>query len=62
MTSLYQQIANFLWKEITRKMPLFSVNKCESEKKGVFQAAEFWGLGLDNIFLESAIHGVGTAE
>lgn len=63
MTSLDQQIADFLRKEITRKIPVVvAVNKCESEKNGVFQAAEFWGLGLDNPFPVSAIHGVGTAE
>jgi GTP-binding protein len=63
MTSLDQQIADFLRKEIYRKIPVVvAVNKCESEKNGVFQAAEFWGLGLDNPFPVSAIHGVGTAE
>mmetsp|Transcript_18702 Transcript_18702/g.26502 ORF Transcript_18702/g.26502 Transcript_18702/m.26502 type:complete len:640 (+) Transcript_18702:121-2040(+) len=63
MTALDKQIADFLRKEISKKIPIVvAVNKCESEKTGPFQAAEFWGLGLDNPFPVSAIHGVGTAE
>ena len=38
------------------------MNKCESDKFGDAQAAEFWSLGLGEPRAVSAIHGVGTAE
>jgi len=64
MTALDQQIAEFLRKEVlSRNMPvILAVNKCESEKVGALNAAEFWNLGLGEPIPVSALHGVGTAE
>ncbi|HIK37334.1 MAG: ribosome biogenesis GTPase Der [Geminocystis sp.] len=39
-----------------------AVNKCESERQGALQAAEFWNLGLGEPIPISAIHGNGTGE
>ena len=41
---------------------MVAVNKCESEKTGGLNAAEFWNLGLGEPIPVSALHGVGTAE
>ncbi|MGE5658002.1 MAG: ribosome biogenesis GTPase Der [Actinomycetota bacterium] len=41
---------------------LLAVNKCESPKEGLTQAAEFWELGLGEPYPISAIHGSGTGE
>jgi GTP-binding protein len=38
------------------------VNKCESEREGLIQTAEFWNLGLGQPYAISAIHGNGTGE
>ncbi|WP_173645048.1 ribosome biogenesis GTPase Der [Geminocystis sp. NIES-3708] len=47
----------------TQNIPIvLAVNKCESEKQGLVQAAEFWNLGLGEPYPLSAIHGNGTAE
>ena len=64
MTALDQQIAEFLRKEVLSKnLPvILAVNKCESEKAGALNAAEFWNLGLGEPIPVSALHGVGTAE
>lgn len=62
-TNMDQELADFLRKKITGKMPVIvAVNKCESEKLGGVAAAEFWGLGLGEPHPVSALHGVGTAE
>jgi len=62
-TQMDEQVAIFLRKEISNDIPVHvAVNKCESEKTGSLQAAEFWNLGLGNPFAVSAIHGMGTAE
>ncbi|GMI41368.1 hypothetical protein TeGR_g7723, partial [Tetraparma gracilis] len=59
-------VADFLRTEVLRKKPslgvFVAVNKCESERMGEAQAAEFWSLGLGKPKAISAIHGVGTAE
>lgn len=64
MTAMDQQIADFLRKEVlSRNLPvILAVNKCESEKVGALNAAEFWNLGLGEPIPVSALHGVGTAE
>jgi len=64
MTALDQQIAEFLRKDVlSRNLPvILAVNKCESEKVGALNAAEFWNLGLGEPIPVSALHGVGTAE
>jgi len=62
-TQLDQQLADFLRKDVSAKVPcLVAVNKCESEKTGGVAAAEFWGLGLGEPMAVSALHGVGTAD
>merc|ERR1740124_2044814 len=63
LTTMDQQLAEFLRKEVTKDVPVvLAVNKCESETTGTFGASEFWGLGLGEPFAVSALHGVGTAE
>eukprot|EP00558_Chaetoceros_sp_UNC1202_P003354 CAMPEP_0197246392 /NCGR_PEP_ID=MMETSP1429-20130617/10847_1 /TAXON_ID=49237 /ORGANISM="Chaetoceros sp., Strain UNC1202" /LENGTH=646 /DNA_ID=CAMNT_0042707027 /DNA_START=74 /DNA_END=2015 /DNA_ORIENTATION=- len=63
LTSMDQELADFLRKEITRDVPVHvAVNKCESDKTGAVAASEFWSLGLGEPFPVSALHGVGTAE
>ena len=64
LSSMDLQLSEFLRKEIVRRnIPVcVAVNKCESEKTGDAQAAEFWQLGLGDPLPVSAIHGVGTAE
>jgi len=62
-TTMDQQLADFLRKEVTRHVPVVvAVNKCESEKTGGIAAADFWGLGLGEPHPVSALHGVGTAD
>jgi GTP-binding protein len=62
-TAMDEQLARFLRKEITKKMPvMLAVNKCESDKSGTYLASQFWNLGLGEPFAVSALHGVGTAE
>jgi GTPase len=44
-------------------IPVFvAVNKCESEKSGAMQTADFWQLGIGEPYAISAIHGSGTGE
>ncbi|KAG7371939.1 ribosome-associated GTPase EngA [Nitzschia inconspicua] len=63
LTSMDQSIGDFLRKEVLPRMPvLVAVNKCESEKVGALNAAEFWNLGLGEPVPVSALHGVGTAD
>jgi GTP-binding protein len=50
------------WLRIQPKPVLLAVNKCESLKDGLAQAAEFWELGLGEPFAISGIHGNGTGE
>lgn len=62
-TAMDEQLAEFLRKEVTGRMPVvLAVNKCESDRTGGFLAAQFWGLGLGEPRAVSALHGVGTAE
>lgn len=64
MTAMDQAIGDFLRKDVlSRNLPVIvAVNKCESEKVGAINAAEFWNLGLGEPIPVSALHGVGTAE
>lgn len=63
LTTMDQELADFLRTQITREIPVHvAVNKCESEKTGAIAASEFWSLGLGEPFAVSALHGVGTAE
>ncbi|GMH90321.1 hypothetical protein TrVE_jg4808 [Triparma verrucosa] len=64
LSSMDLQLSEFLRKEVVRdNIPVHvAINKCESEKTGATQAAEFWQLGLGEPHPVSAIHGVGTAE
>ncbi|KAL7440944.1 hypothetical protein ACHAXH_005986 [Discostella pseudostelligera] len=63
LTALDEQLAIFLRKEVTKKMPvILAVNKCESDKNGAYLASQFWNLGLGEPHAVSALHGVGTAE
>jgi len=63
LTSMDQQLAEFLRKDVSGQVPvLVAVNKCESETTGPVSASEFWNLGLGEPFPVSALHGVGTAE
>ena len=62
-TAMDEQLASFLRKEVTKKMPvLLAVNKCESDKNGSYLASQFWNLGLGEPHGVSALHGVGTAD
>lgn len=62
-TAMDEQLATFLRKEVTKKMPVvLAVNKCESDKNGAYLASQFWNLGLGEPHAVSALHGVGTAE
>ncbi|EEF48894.1 GTP-binding protein enga, putative [Ricinus communis] len=55
------EIADWLRKNYSNKFIILAVNKCESPKKGIMQAAEFWSLGLSPIPI-SALSGTGTGE
>jgi GTP-binding protein len=51
------------WLRKNCKIPLYvAVNKCESDRRGIAQAQEFWALGLGNPFPISSIHGVGIND
>ncbi|KAF7805400.1 GTP-binding protein [Senna tora] len=53
------EIADWLRKHYSSKFVILAVNKCESPRKGVMQASEFWSLGFEPIPV-SAISGTGT--
>ena len=60
LTSADTEIAQWLRQQ---SLPvLLAVNKCESERQGVAQSAEFWQLGLGEPWPMSGIHGNGTGE
>lgn len=60
-TPLDFQLANWLRKN--SKVPIYiAVNKCESVKQGVLQAADFWQLGFGTPYPCSGIHGSGLGE
>lgn len=39
------EIADWLRKNYSNKCIILAVNKCESPRKGIMQASEFWSLG-----------------
>ncbi|XP_057870655.1 uncharacterized protein LOC131077226 isoform X2 [Cryptomeria japonica] len=55
------EIAEWLRKEHSDKRIILAVNKCESPRKGLMQAADFWSLGFTPLPI-SAISGTGTGE
>jgi len=55
-----QEIAN--WLRLQSIPVVLAVNKCESVEDGITQAAQFWELGLPELFPVSAIHGNGTGD
>jgi GTP-binding protein len=60
LTSADEEIAAWLRHQSVKVYVV--VNKCESEKAGLLQAAEFWSLGLGEPYPISAIHGSGTGD
>ncbi|KAL3529857.1 hypothetical protein ACH5RR_009179 [Cinchona calisaya] len=61
LTAADVEIGDWLRKKFSHKCIILAVNKCESPRKGVMQASEFWSLGFSPIPI-SAISGTGTGE
>ncbi|XP_030522639.1 GTPase Der [Rhodamnia argentea] len=61
LTAADVEIADWLRKNYSDKYIILAVNKCESPRKGILQAAEFWSLGFSPLPI-SAISGSGTGE
>ncbi|XP_039119588.1 GTPase Der, partial [Dioscorea cayenensis subsp. rotundata] len=55
------EIADWLRKNYSNKNIILAVNKCESPRKGLLQASEFWSLGFSPLAI-SAVSGSGTGE
>ncbi|XP_020526293.1 uncharacterized protein LOC18439984 isoform X2 [Amborella trichopoda] len=55
------EIADWLRKNHSDRSIILAVNKCESPRKGLMQASEFWSLGFTPIPI-SAVSGTGTGE
>ncbi|KAK6138336.1 hypothetical protein DH2020_027920 [Rehmannia glutinosa] len=55
------EIGDWLRKHYSHKCIVLAVNKCESPRKGIIQASEFWALGFSPLPI-SAISGSGTGE
>ncbi|KAM0937581.1 putative GTP-binding protein EngA [Dioscorea sansibarensis] len=55
------EIADWLRKNYSNKHIILAVNKCESPRKGLIQASEFWSLGFSPLAI-SAVSGSGTGE
>ncbi|GAB0494267.1 hypothetical protein MMPV_005559 [Pyropia vietnamensis] len=55
-------IVRFLRTEFPQLPVTLAVNKCESDKAAVTQAAEFWSLGIGEPWPVSGIHGSGTGD
>lgn len=45
LTAADVEIADWLRKNFSNKTTILAVNKCESPRKGIIQASEFWSLG-----------------
>lgn len=45
LTAADVEIADWLRKSYSSKYIVLAVNKCESPRKGIMQASEFWSLG-----------------
>ncbi|KAG8653079.1 GTPase Der [Manihot esculenta] len=61
LTAADVEIAEWLRKNYSNKFVILAVNKCESPRKGIMQASEFWSLGLSPLPI-SALSGTGTGE
>ncbi|KAI5673575.1 hypothetical protein M9H77_13939 [Catharanthus roseus] len=61
LTAADVEIGDWLRKNFSHKCIVLAVNKCESPRRGILQASEFWSLGLSPIPI-SAISGTGTGE
>ncbi|GMI74258.1 embryo defective 2738 [Hibiscus trionum] len=61
LTAADVEIADWLRRSYSSKYVILAVNKCESPRKGVMQASEFWSLGFSPIPI-SALSGTGTGE
>ncbi|KAJ0982265.1 hypothetical protein J5N97_010520 [Dioscorea zingiberensis] len=55
------EISDWLRKNYSNRHIILAVNKCESPRKGLMQASEFWSLGLSPLPV-SAVSGSGTGE
>ncbi|XP_073105326.1 uncharacterized protein [Elaeis guineensis] len=55
------EITDWLRKKYSNKCIILAVNKCESPRKGLMQASEFWSLGFSPMPI-SALSGTGTGE
>ncbi|QHO42017.1 GTPase Der [Arachis hypogaea] len=56
-----EEIADWLRRNYSDNCVILAVNKCESPRKGILQAYEFWSLEFEPIQL-SAISGTGTGD
>ena len=45
LTAADEEIGDWLRKNYSNKYVILAVNKCESPRKGLMQASEFWSLG-----------------
>lgn len=61
LTTADEEIGDWLRKNYSTKCIILAVNKCESPRKGVMQASEFWSLGFSPLPI-SAVSGTGTGE
>ncbi|KAF6158607.1 hypothetical protein GIB67_040121 [Kingdonia uniflora] len=61
LTAADVEIADWLRKNYSDKTTFLAVNKCESPRKGIMQASEFWSLGFTPLPI-SAVSGTGTGE
>ncbi|KAJ9164362.1 hypothetical protein P3X46_023945 [Hevea brasiliensis] len=61
LTAADVEIADWLRKNYSNKFVILAVNKCESPRKGIMQASEFWSLGFSPLPI-SALSGTGTGE
>ncbi|KAA8528092.1 hypothetical protein F0562_035039 [Nyssa sinensis] len=61
LTAADVEIADWLRKNYSNKSIFLAVNKCESPRKGLMQASEFWSLGFSPLPI-SAVSGTGTGE
>ncbi|KAK2967434.1 hypothetical protein RJ640_022366 [Escallonia rubra] len=61
LTAADEEIGDWLRKNYSDKCIVLAVNKCESPRKGIMQASEFWSMGLTPLPI-SAVSGTGTGE
>ncbi|KAH6776451.1 GTP-binding family protein [Perilla frutescens var. hirtella] len=61
LTAADVEIGDWLRKNYSHKYIVLAVNKCESPRKGILQASEFWALGLSPLPI-SAVSGSGTGD